>query len=101
MPVDNIAVLVPVDWFLDRIRTPTNVFGNAISAGIVSHFVAGKLSADDSKNKSHDDGHLLEVAVTDNRKSYVRSGSHTPGTGVPLDGSTVDPGGGVGNYRWS
>lgn len=35
LPVEYMAVILPVDWFLDRFRTMTNVFGDSVGAAIV------------------------------------------------------------------
>lgn len=61
VPSTYIAVIVPVvcrigddliyliiymsvqDWFLDRFRTVTNVFGNAVGAAVISHLCQHKL----------------------------------------------------------
>ncbi|CAH1781859.1 unnamed protein product [Owenia fusiformis] len=35
LPVDDIALIITVDWFLDRFRTAVNVLGDSIGAGVV------------------------------------------------------------------
>lgn len=35
LPTEYIALILPVDWFLDRFRTATNVFGDSIGAAVV------------------------------------------------------------------
>lgn len=37
LPEEAAALIIAVDWFLDRIRTTVNVLGDAIGAGIVHH----------------------------------------------------------------
>jgi len=37
LPTDDITLIIAVDWFLDRLRTTTNVLGDSIGAGIVAH----------------------------------------------------------------
>ncbi|KAH3795884.1 hypothetical protein DPMN_149446, partial [Dreissena polymorpha] len=37
LPVDDITLILVVDWFLDRFRTLTNVLGDCLGAGIVYH----------------------------------------------------------------
>ncbi|KAL9964511.1 hypothetical protein ACROYT_G028162 [Oculina patagonica] len=42
LPLDDIGLIMAVDWFLDRFRTTVNVLGDSIGAGVVEH-----LSRDD------------------------------------------------------
>ncbi|XP_076461646.1 excitatory amino acid transporter 1-like [Babylonia areolata] len=35
LPVDDVTLIIVVDWFLDRFRTMTNVMGDSLGAGIV------------------------------------------------------------------
>nr|7NPW_A Chain A, Excitatory amino acid transporter 1 [Homo sapiens]7NPW_B Chain B, Excitatory amino acid transporter 1 [Homo sapiens]7NPW_C Chain C, Excitatory amino acid transporter 1 [Homo sapiens] len=37
LPTDDITLIIAVDWFLDRLRTTTNVLGDSLGAGIVEH----------------------------------------------------------------
>ncbi|XP_056019959.1 excitatory amino acid transporter 1-like isoform X2 [Ostrea edulis] len=37
LPIDEITLILSVDWFLDRFRTAVNVLGDAFGAGIVEH----------------------------------------------------------------
>ncbi|KAM8794966.1 excitatory amino acid transporter 5-like [Eudromia elegans] len=37
LPTDDITLIVAVDWALDRLRTMTNVLGDALAAGIIAH----------------------------------------------------------------
>merc|ERR1711972_326540 len=37
LPTNNISLILTIDWFLDRIRTCINVFGDAIGCGVVDH----------------------------------------------------------------
>ncbi|RUS77794.1 hypothetical protein EGW08_014458 [Elysia chlorotica] len=48
-PTSGIAMVLAVDWMLDRVRTVVNVLGDAYGAGIVNHYSrdeAGGLSSD-------------------------------------------------------
>ena len=40
----DIALIYTVDWFLDRIRTATNVWGDAVGCGILQHWVGEELT---------------------------------------------------------
>ncbi len=35
---ENAAIILAVDWFLDRFRTAVNVAGDSIGAGVIDHF---------------------------------------------------------------
>ncbi|MBT8421167.1 MAG: dicarboxylate/amino acid:cation symporter [Gammaproteobacteria bacterium] len=39
LPLDGIGLLLAVDWFLDRFRTATNVWGDSVGAAIVHRFI--------------------------------------------------------------
>ncbi len=41
LPVEGIALIFPVDWFLDRFRTGVNVWGDSVGAAVVEHQTAG------------------------------------------------------------
>lgn len=41
LPEEAVSLILPVDWFLDRIRTTVNVLGDCIGAGIVDHLSQG------------------------------------------------------------
>jgi len=43
LPSGDIALILSVDWLLDRFRTTVNVLGDAIGAGIVYHLSKGEL----------------------------------------------------------
>lgn len=39
----DIGIIYTIDWFLDRCRTATNVWGDSIGCGVVSHICADEL----------------------------------------------------------
>ncbi|WAQ94307.1 EAA1-like protein, partial [Mya arenaria] len=43
LPVDDITLILVVDWFLDRFRTFTNVMGDSLGAGIVYYLSKDEL----------------------------------------------------------
>lgn len=40
LPLEGISLLLAVDWFLDRFRTATNVWGDAVGAAVVDRYIA-------------------------------------------------------------
>uniref|UniRef100_A0A672IR22 Amino acid transporter n=1 Tax=Salarias fasciatus TaxID=181472 RepID=A0A672IR22_SALFA len=49
LPTDDISLIIAVDWFLDRLRTTTNVLGDSIGAGIVEHLSRHELRQKDAE----------------------------------------------------
>jgi Na+/H+-dicarboxylate symporter len=43
LPLDGIGLLLAVDWFLDRFRTATNVWGDAVGAAVVDRYIRKKM----------------------------------------------------------
>ncbi|HKJ88479.1 MAG TPA: cation:dicarboxylase symporter family transporter, partial [Gammaproteobacteria bacterium] len=41
LPLDGIGLLLAVDWLLDRFRTATNVWGDAVGGAVVHRFMRG------------------------------------------------------------
>ncbi|XP_025095708.1 excitatory amino acid transporter 1-like [Pomacea canaliculata] len=44
LPIDDVTLIIVVDWFLDRFRTMTNVMGDSLGAGIVYHLSKDELA---------------------------------------------------------
>lgn len=42
LPLEGIGLLLAVDWFLDRFRTATNVWGDAVGAAVVDRYLRQK-----------------------------------------------------------
>ncbi|KAL4235642.1 Excitatory amino acid transporter 3 [Mactra antiquata] len=49
-PTDDVALILAVDWLLDRFRTAVNVLGDAFGAGIVNHLSRRELKDIDNKH---------------------------------------------------
>lgn len=45
LPVDDITLIIVIDWFLDRCRTTINVWGDSIGAGIIYERSKGELES--------------------------------------------------------
>ncbi len=39
LPVEGIALILTIDWLLDRFRTAVNVWGDSVGAAVVSHHI--------------------------------------------------------------
>lgn len=42
LPIEGIGLLLAVDWFLDRFRTATNVWGDAVGAAVVHRYIRNR-----------------------------------------------------------
>ncbi|XP_037530595.1 excitatory amino acid transporter 4 [Nematolebias whitei] len=62
LPTEDITLIIAVDWFLDRLRTTTNVLGDSLGAGIVEH-----LSRDELQNQ---DAEVRNSVIEENKKPY-------------------------------
>ncbi len=41
LPVEGVALLLTIDWLLDRFRTTVNVWGDAVGSGVVETLSEG------------------------------------------------------------
>uniref|UniRef100_A0A8C0LWI3 Amino acid transporter n=2 Tax=Canis lupus familiaris TaxID=9615 RepID=A0A8C0LWI3_CANLF len=64
LPTDDITLIIAVDWFLDRLRTTTNVLGDSLGAGIVEH-----LSRHELKNRDIEMGNSV-IEENEMKKPY-------------------------------
>ena len=39
LPLEGIALLLAVDWFLDRLRTMVNVWGDSVGAAVIERIL--------------------------------------------------------------
>ncbi|XP_029355237.1 excitatory amino acid transporter 4 isoform X4 [Echeneis naucrates] len=62
LPTEDITLIIAVDWFLDRLRTTTNVLGDSLGAGIVEHLSRAELQNQDVE------GH--NSVIEENEKPY-------------------------------
>ncbi|XP_060088644.1 excitatory amino acid transporter 5-like [Heteronotia binoei] len=66
LPTEDITLIIAVDWALDRLRTMTNVLGDALAAGIIAHICQEDFApraANDSRS-SQEKPVLAEAIVT-------------------------------------
>jgi solute carrier family 1 (neuronal/epithelial high affinity glutamate transporter), member 1 len=38
-PVSGSGLILAIDWFLDRLRTTVNVYGDTVGAGVIDRYV--------------------------------------------------------------
>ncbi len=50
LPTELFILIMPVDWFLDRIRTTVNVHGDSIGAAVVHKLCEHQLAAETEDN---------------------------------------------------
>ncbi|KAH7714715.1 glutamate transporter protein [Aphelenchoides avenae] len=79
LPVQDVSLIVAVDWLLDRIRTSINVLGDAFGAGIVHHFTKEQLARSDAEHRrfSHSNEHVALLNNND-KQHLVNSGPSGP-----------------------
>lgn len=39
LPIEGIGIILAIDWFLDRLRTTVNVYGDTVGAGIIDRYI--------------------------------------------------------------
>uniref|UniRef100_A0A5F8GTQ2 Amino acid transporter n=1 Tax=Monodelphis domestica TaxID=13616 RepID=A0A5F8GTQ2_MONDO len=81
LPTDDITLIIAVDWFLDRLRTTTNVLGDSLGAGIVEH-----LSRHELKNRDAEMGNSV-IEENEMKKPYQLISQENE-TEKPIDSET-------------
>uniref|UniRef100_A0A3Q3BEP8 Amino acid transporter n=1 Tax=Kryptolebias marmoratus TaxID=37003 RepID=A0A3Q3BEP8_KRYMA len=83
LPTDDITLIIAVDWFLDRLRTTTNVLGDSIGAGIVEH-----LSRHELRKKDPEVGNSVVVEEPDKKPYQLISQENEYENEKPADSDT-------------
>ncbi|KAK3091712.1 hypothetical protein FSP39_022096 [Pinctada imbricata] len=84
LPVDEIALILTIDWFLDRFRTAINVLGDSFGAGIVQHLSRNDLEPLDETGKEtgfnkERNGHVTDMDEIDIKlQKKEKSGIENP-----------------------
>ncbi|XP_045216876.2 excitatory amino acid transporter-like [Mercenaria mercenaria] len=80
LPVEDVSLILAVDWFLDRLRTSVNVLGDSYGAAVVAHLSRLELAEID---KHHDHDHEVELGELEPGK--VNGGENVPAEGAASD----------------
>ncbi|MBN3306131.1 excitatory amino acid transporter 4 [Amia ocellicauda] len=62
LPTEDITLIIAVDWFLDRLRTTTNVLGDSLGTGIIEHLSRHELQTQDAE--------IGNSVIEENEKPY-------------------------------
>ncbi|KJH48657.1 hypothetical protein DICVIV_05216 [Dictyocaulus viviparus] len=77
LPVQDVSLLLTVDWLLDRIRTSINVLGDGFATGVIAHILQKRLNDSDAKNdyrtEIKEEIELLKSTANSRRQSYAWS----------------------------
>ncbi|CAO2604611.1 Excitatory amino acid transporter 4 [Lemmus lemmus] len=49
LPTEDITLIIAVDWFLDRLRTMTNVLGDSVGAAVIEHLSQRELELQEAE----------------------------------------------------
>lgn len=60
LPIEEVTLIIPIDWFLDRFRTAINVLGDSYGAGLVDHLSRNDLAELDRLHSHVNNGYIPE-----------------------------------------
>ena len=63
LPAEDVALILAVDWLLDRFRTALNVYGDSIGGGIVDKLCQKDL-LELEESHQHDDHHSIDSSLS-------------------------------------
>ncbi|KAL5020528.1 hypothetical protein ScPMuIL_003420 [Solemya velum] len=75
LPVEDVTLILAIDWFLDRCRTSINVLGDSFGAGIVDRLVLGPRS-----NRNLDNGIMVSGIELEDTVAYKDNKAFQPDT---------------------
>ncbi|KAK3596769.1 hypothetical protein CHS0354_038770 [Potamilus streckersoni] len=74
LPIEDITLIIAIDWLLDRFRTTINVLGDAIGAGIVEKLSRDDLRKMDEYETNLDTDHDVVIPI---ENENIITNSHT------------------------
>ncbi|KAL7057605.1 hypothetical protein AAHC03_016826 [Spirometra sp. Aus1] len=77
LPVNDITLILAVDWMLDRIRTSINVMGDAYGAGVVAHLCRKQLVNPARR--------LTSVCIANDLPNHLREGDDDEAPPIELE----------------
>ncbi|KAJ8278627.1 hypothetical protein COCON_G00056930 [Conger conger] len=80
LPTEDITLIIAVDWFLDRLRTTTNVLGDSLGAGIIEHLSRQELQSQDAEigNSVIEESEKPYQLICQDNDTVKHSNSETP-----------------------
>ncbi|XP_072014209.1 excitatory amino acid transporter 2-like [Amphiura filiformis] len=79
LPTEDVALLLTIDWFMDRCRTTVNVMGDSYGAAIVHHLLRDDLEMSAKNSKTQDNVDFkLQSNLNDKETSFMATGSGDP-----------------------
>jgi len=81
LPTEDVTLILAIDWFLDRFRTATNVWGDSIGAGILNHLFRNTFKEDESSAELGENGSASEEkSISEERPPSYHSTGNQPDT---------------------
>ncbi|XP_020825099.1 excitatory amino acid transporter 4 [Phascolarctos cinereus] len=77
LPTEDITLIIAVDWFLDRLRTTTNVLGDSVGAAIIEHLSRKELELQDAELSLPSLGKSYQLIAQEKGANRARSGNES------------------------
>ncbi|KAI6177804.1 Amino acid transporter [Aphelenchoides bicaudatus] len=73
LPTKDVAMLLTIDWLIDRIRSALNVLGDGFAASVVAHHLRSQLKAIDKQHDFHQESNLnvRQPIITDHQRTPI------------------------------
>ncbi|XP_074056185.1 excitatory amino acid transporter 4 isoform X4 [Macrotis lagotis] len=77
LPTEDITLIIAVDWFLDRLRTTTNVLGDSVGAAIIEHLSRKELELQDAELSLPSLGKSYQLIAQEKGANRARGGNES------------------------